>query len=373
MVPVNTPLLSGNERTYIEQCLESGWISGEGPFIADFEQAFSRYIGMAHGIAVSSGSAALDIAVAALDIGPGDEVIMPAFTIISPALSVVRAGAVPVLVDSDPHTWNMNVEAVEARITSRTKAIIAVHIYGLPVDIAPLLALAHQYGLPVIEDAAEMHGQKYRGKKCGSFGTISIFSFYANKHITTGEGGMLLCDDPALAARCRKLRNLAFEPEGRRFIHHELGWNYRMTNLQAALGLAQLEKLDESVARKRDTGRFYDEKLAFITRYGYRLPVAVTSDADNIYWVYGIVAPSEKACTDIVAFLTEAGISTRPFFWCMHQQPVFENMHLFVNEHYPVAENLARCGFYLPSGLGLTDTQLEMVAGVVASYIEQHG
>ena len=209
MIPVNTPLLSGNELKYVTECIETGWISSEGPFIKKFEEDFAKYIGLKHGIAVSNGSAALDIAIKALGIGRGDEVIMPTFTIISPAQSIVTAGAVPVLVDSDPETWNMDVSQIEAKITPRTKAILVVHIYGLPVDMDSIVALCQKYNLKLIEDAAEMHGQTYNGKLCGSFGDISIFSFYPNKHITTGEGGMLLCNEDNLAAKCQKLRNLA--------------------------------------------------------------------------------------------------------------------------------------------------------------------
>ena len=372
-VPVNIPLLAGNERKYIEQCLSSGWISSEGPFIGAFEKGFSRYIGMEHGIAVSSGSGALDIAVAALGIGPGDEVIMPAFTIISPALSVVRAGGVPVLVDSEPLTWNMDVQQVAQRITKRTKAILAVHTYGLPVDMDPLIELADRYKLALIEDAAEMHGQLYKGRKCGSLGTISIFSFYANKLITTGEGGMLLCNDADLAARCRKLRNLAFEPAGRRFVHLELGWNYRMSNLQAALGVAQLEQVEKSIERKKWIGEFYTQQLRFIKEAGYILPLVSTADAENVYWVFGMVAPSEKEANRLVGYLMNAGIATRPFFWCMHEQPVFLQMGLFRDESYPVAESLARQGFYLPSGLGITDAHLQKVADTIKTYFDGRG
>ncbi len=244
-IPVNTPLLKGNELKYVTECIETGWISSEGPFITKFEENFSTYIGCKYGVAVSNGSAALDVVIRALNIGPGDEVIMPAFTIISPAQSVVSEGATPVLVDSDINTWNMDVSQIEAKITPKTKAILVVHIYGLPVDMDPILALAKKHNLKVIEDAAEVHGQTYKGKMCGSFADISIFSFYPNKHITTGEGGMILTNDKALAERCKKLRNLCFEPNGPRFVHYELGWNYRMTNLQAALGLAQLEQIDK--------------------------------------------------------------------------------------------------------------------------------
>jgi perosamine synthetase len=358
-VPVNTPLLGGNELKYVTECIETGWVSSEGPFITRFEQNFATYIGRQYGVAVANGSAALDIAVAALELQPGDEVIIPAFTIISPTVSVVRAGAKPVLVDSDPDTWNIDVQQIEQKITSRTRAIILVHIYGLPVDIDPILDLAKKYNLKVIEDAAEMHGQTYKGKKCGSYGDISIFSFYPNKHITTGEGGMIMTDDKALAERCKKLRNLAFEPNGRRFIHFELGWNYRMTNLQAALGLAQLERIEEHITKKRWIGSLYNEGLKELQ--GFVRPLPETAYAENIYWVYGLVAESQELADSTVAKLGESKIGTRPFFWCMHEQPVFNNMGLFINETYPVAEKLARTGFYLPSGLGLKEEDIQFV------------
>ena len=369
MIPVNTPLLIGNELKYLTECIQTGWISSEGPFISEFEKRFSKYIGTSYGIAVSNGSAALDIAVQALNIGPGDEVIMPSFTIISPAQSVVRAGGVPVLIDSEEGTWNMNVNLIEAKITPKTKAIIVVHIYGLPVDMDPVLSIAKKHEIKVIEDAAEMHGQMYKNRMCGSIGDLSIFSFYPNKHITTGEGGMILCNDPVVAARCRKLRNLAFEPDGRRFVHLELGWNYRMTNLQAALGLAQLEQIQIFLQKKRAVGAIYFEELSFLTNKGFRFQTRSTGYAENIYWVFGLLAPDEKEQARLVKWLSDKKIGTRPFFWCMHEQPVFNNMGLFNNESYPVAEKLARNGLYLPSGLGLSiEEQHEVIKSVRAFY-----
>jgi perosamine synthetase len=365
-IPVNTPLLSGNERKYVTECIDTGWISSEGEFIKKFEDEFAKYIGRKSGIAVSNGSAALDIAVQALQLGPGDEVIMPTFTIISPALSVVRAGATPVLVESDPVTWNMDVSQVESKINSKTKAIIIVHIYGLPVDMDPILTLCKKYNLRLIEDAAEMHGQTYKGKMCGSFGDISIFSFYPNKHITTGEGGMIVTDDDHLKERCQKLRNLAFETKGRRFIHYELGWNYRMTNMQAAIGLAQLENISKHIDRKREIGNLYRESLKGIE--GFQLPLPKTSYAENIYWVFGLVADSEDRCNKAVQYLAESGIGTRPFFWCMHEQPVFLKMGFFQGEQYPHAEKLAKNGFYVPSGLGLTNEQILDVSETLKSF-----
>ena len=256
MVPVNEPLLNGNELAYLTRCIETGWISSEGPYVKEFEIRFSEKTGRNYGIAVSSGTAALETAVAALGIGPGDSVIMPAFTIISCAAAIVRAGACPVLIDADPVTWNMDLNQLEDTIkkelqrTDRNlKAIMIVHIYGLPVDMRPVMYLARNYDLKIIEDAAEMIGQTCRNRYCGSFGDISAFSFYPNKHITTGEGGMVLTNDTLLAEKCRSLRNLCFDHD-RRFIHENLGWNFRMTNLQAALGLAQLERLDEFILKK---------------------------------------------------------------------------------------------------------------------------
>ena len=360
MIFVNTPLLSGNEEEYLVNCIKTGWISSEGPYIKMFEEKFAAYTNRKHGVAVSNGSAALDIAIKALNIGAGDEVIAPAFTIISPVQSIVTAGATPVLVDSEPDTWNIDVTKIEARITEKTKAILVVHIYGLPVDMDPVLEICKKHGLFLIEDAAEMHGQTYKGKVCGSFGDISIFSFYPNKHITTGEGGMIMTDSENLDQRCRKLRNLAFEPQGRRFVHEELGWNYRMTNMQAALGVAQLEQIDKHIEIKRRIGLKYHDALENRLR-GFQLPLRKTNYASNIYWVFGLVADTEQLANDTVKMLKSKGVDTRPFFWSMHEQPVFQKMGLFKGEHYPVAEKLARNGFYVPSGLGLKDSEIEEV------------
>lgn len=366
-IPVNTPLLDGNEEKYLIECIRSGWISSDGPFVSAFETKFSTYCERQHGIAVANGSAALDIAVSALGIGPGDEVIMPTFTIISPAQSIVKAGAIPVLVDSDPITWNMDVTQIESKITRKTKAILVVHMYGLPAEMDGIVHLAKKHNLLIIEDAAEMHGQTYKNNKCGSFGDISVFSFYPNKLITTGEGGMLLTNDSDLAEKCRKLRNLAFEPNGPRFVHEELGWNYRMTNMQAALGLAQLEQIEAFIIKKREVGTFYQQALAPLREKNYLLPNVSTRYASNIYWVFGLVAPSESEKVLVVQKLAEDGIATRPFFWCIHEQPVFKKMGLFENLSFPTAEMLARNGFYIPTGLGIRHDQMERVADTLLS------
>ena len=363
-VPVNEPLLDGNEEKYLIECIRSGWISSEGPFIKQFEERMASRVGRKYGIAVSNGSVALDAAVVALGIGPGDEVILPTFTIISCAAAIVRAGAIPVVVDCDSATWNMDVAQVEARITPRTRAIMVAHIFGLPTDMVRLLALARKHGLKVIEDAAEMHGQTCAGQPCGSFGEISTFSFYPNKHVTTGEGGMIVTDDLALAERCRSLRNLCFKPE-QRFVHDELGWNFRMSNLQAALGVAQLERLDEFVRIKRSMGARYSELLE--NTKGLQLPLKGTPYAENIYWVYGLVLEDTVPfdAREAMSRLARKGIGTRPFFWPMHEQPVFEKMGLLLNQKHPVAERIARRGFYIPSGIALTEEQIERSARVV--------
>jgi perosamine synthetase len=366
-IPVNEPLLDGKERKYLIECIDSGWISSEGPFVQRLEEGMAQRVGRRYGIAVCNGSAALEVAIAALQLGPGDEVILPAFTIISCAASIIRAGATPVLVDSDPQTWNMNVEQVATKVTPRTKAIMLVHIYGLPVDMDPILALAAKHGLRLIEDAAEMHGQTYKGRTCGSFGEISTFSFYPNKLVTTGEGGMVLTDSPELAERCRSLRNLCFQKK--RFVHTELGWNFRMSNVQAALGVAQLKRLDEFVQRKRQMGRRYTELLKSVP--GLQLPLTETDYAENIYWVYGILLKDEVPfdAEEVMERLAAHGIGARPFFWPMHEQPVFREEPWVRDVRCPVAERLARRGFYLPSGLKMTADQIERSASALASIL----
>lgn len=363
-IPVNQPLLDGNEERYLVECIRTGWISSEGPFVRKFEERFAARMGRKHAIAVANGSVALDAAVVALGIGAGDEVILPTFTIISCAAAIVRAGATPVVVDCDPLTWNMDTTRIEERITPRTRAIMVVHIFGLPTDMKPVENLARRHNLVIIEDAAEMHGQTCHGMPCGSFGDISTFSFYPNKHVTTGEGGMLVTDDDAVADKCRSLRNLCFKAE-KRFVHDELGWNLRMTNLQAAVGVAQLERLDEFVQIKRRMGARYSELLKGVR--GIQLPTPCGNGADNIYWVFGVVLDNDVPfdATEAMQRLAKAGIGTRPFFWPMHEQPVFRKMGMFGGERHPHAERIARRGFYLPSGMALKQAQIERSAKAV--------
>jgi len=376
MIPVNEPVLSGNEAKYLAECIETGWISSEGPFVRKLEEGMAAIAGQRHGVAVMNGSVALDVALAALRIGPGDEVILPTFTIISCAAAIVRAGATPVVVDADPVTWNLDPARLEAVITPRTKAIMVVHIYGLPVDMDPVVQIARHHGLKIIEDSAEQIGQTYSSRSgkinmVGSFGDLSTFSFYPNKHVTTGEGGMVLTSDDALAERCRALRNLCFGRK-RRFVHEELGWNFRMSNLQAAVGVAQIEVLDRTLEKKRLIGQWYNELLD--KAEGIGLPARHTAYAENIYWVYGVVLKDDVPfdADEAMHRLADAGIGTRPFFWPMHEQPVLRRMGLFQDVSCPVAEQLARRGFYLPSGIALTRDQAETSAVAVIALLKGH-
>jgi len=371
MIPVNEPLLGARELELVGEAVRTGWVSSTGRFIGEFEERWASYCGRRHGVAVANGTMALELAIASLDLEPGDEVIVPTFTIVSCASAVVLAGGTPVLVDADPHTWCLDPAQVADRITPRTRALMPVHIYGHPCDMDPLLELADRHGLMVVEDAAEAHGAEYltgrggaspRWRRCGSFGTLSCFSFYANKLVTTGEGGMVLTDDARLADRLRGLRNLCFQTR-RRFFHEDLGRNARLTNLQAALGVAQLERLEATIARKRHVGHAYREQLV-----GLPLETAPELDwARSVFWMNGVVLDDGVAfdAAGLAVRLAERGVETRPFFLGMHEQPAFHRRGLFAGERYPVAERLARRGLYLPSGVALSDAQLEAVCAAV--------
>ena len=372
-IPVNTPLFGGNEKKYLNECIDSGWISSEGPFIKKFEDSFAKSVGRKYAVAVTNGTAAIDVAITVLGIKAGDEVILPTFTIISCVMQIIRIGAIPVFVDCERDTWNMNVNEIESKITSKTKAVMIVHIYGLPVDIDQILRIAKKYNLKVIEDAAEMHGQTYKNKPCGSFGDVSTFSFYPNKHITTGEGGMVVTNNEEFYSHSLSLRNLCFQPEKRRFVHEELGWNLRMTNMQTAIGLAQLERLDEAIIRKREIGRNYNNLLAGLEDY-IQLPVEKLEYADNIYWVYGIVLNKNLNINAeiIMKELADEGIGTRPFFYPMHMQPIVKNYGLNTDARYPNSEYISEFGFYLPSGLGLLNNEIEEVGFALIKVLNKY-
>lgn len=356
-IPVNTPVLGGNEKKYLMDCIDTGWISSAGSYIEEFEAGMAKFVGKKYGIAVTNGTAALEDAVLALNISKGSEVIIPDFTIISCVQSVVKAGLIPVMVDCTLDTWNMDVAKVEDKITKNTKAIMVVHIYGLPVDMDPIWALAKKYDLLVIEDAAEAHGLKYKGKMCGGLGDISTFSFFPNKHITTGEGGMVMTSNDSYYERAKSVRNLFFDPE-RRYIHDEFGSNFRMTNLQAAIGLAQLEQIDKTVVRKREVGKYYQDALNGID--AIQLPVAKTEYADNIYWIFGIVLKDpDRNVDEVMKKLGERGIGTRHFFYPIHKQPALIKAGCCSPEQlddtqFCNANYISKNGFYIPCGLGVT-------------------
>lgn len=361
IIPVCEPTLSGNEARYVMDCLESNWISSAGKFIPMFEEKFAAEAGCQHGVACANGTVALHLGLAALGLGPGDEVILPTFTMIATINAVAYTGATPVLVDAEPCTWNMDVNQVAAKITAKTKAIIPVHIYGHPVDMDPLLELAEPRGIFVFEDAAEAHGAEYKGRRAGGLGHAAAFSFYANKIITTGEGGMITTNDLKMAELTRNLRDHAFSTE-RHFWHKYMGFNYRMTNMQAAIGLAQTEQLGQFVENRRRNAALYNELLGDI-------PGLVTPPeagyVKNVFWMYSILVEDEFGMNrdELRGYLAKQGIETRTFFIPMHLQPIYYEQ--FKGQRYPVAEMLCQRGFYLPSSSSLTPAQIHYIAGAV--------
>lgn len=370
MIPVNEPYIGQKELEYVSEAVKTGWISSEGKFIPAFEDKFASYLSRKHGVAVNNGTNALILALRALNLPEQSEVILPSFTIISCALACIYNNLIPVFVDSEEETGNIDAEKIEEKMSPKTKAIMLVHIYGHPVDADPIFELAKKYHLDVIEDFAEAIGSEYKGRKCGGFGDISCVSFYANKTITTGEGGMCLTDNDELAKKMRRLRNLAFIPE-KRFVHYETGFNFRMTNIQAAVGLAQLERIEEHVKRKIAIGKRYLELLKGIEDRGLiRLPIEKAC-AINTYWMFGIVLNKVAGMSagEVMKRLLEKGVQARPFFYPMHLQPVFERYPWFKKERLVVSENLYENGFYLPSGLTLTEDTVERVADCVKEVI----
>lgn len=359
MIPVCEPYLSGNELKYVTDCFKTNWISSQGKYIGEFEQKFAQYCGVKYGVGTTSGTTALHLALVAIGIGKGDEVIVPAFTMAASVFAIIYTGAKPVLVDCEPDTWDMNVTQIEAKVTSKTKAIMPVHIYGHPCDMTPIMEKAERGSLSVVEDAAEAIGAEYKGKKTGGIADVGCFSFYANKIITTGEGGMVVTNKEEIAQRARRLKDQAYSPE-KRFLHTDIGFNYRMTNIQAALGLAQLEKIDELVVRRRNNARLYRELLAGVP--GIKLP-AEKPWAKNVYWMYSILIEDSSGISrdELQMKLKAVGIDTRAFFFPMHWQPAFNDLGLFQGESYPVSEDISRKGMYLPSGCGLKAEEIKWV------------
>jgi perosamine synthetase len=371
-IPVCRPWLPGNEKKYVQECMDSNWISSSGKFIEIFEEEFSRYCGSDFGVSCTSCYAALHLACMAIGLGRGDEVIVPTFTMSAPLVAVCQTGARPVLVDCNEDTWNIDENRIEEKITEKTKAIIAVHIYGHPCEMDKIMEIAKKYGLIVIEDAAEAHGAEYRGKRVGGIGDIGCFSFFGNKILTCGEGGMAITNNPEYVERMKKFRNYAFEEP--RFLHRNLGANYRITNLQAGIGVAQVENAQMLVESRRSVGLRYNRLLKDVK--GIILPVE-RDECKNVYWMYGVVLEDEVQITreEFVERLKEKGIDSRDFFIPMNKQPVFLDGRMEnapdCKGFYGVAEKIGRRGFYLPSSSDLTDKEIEFVCGKLKELLSE--
>ena len=355
MISVNKPAFLGNEKKYLLDCINTGWISSDGNYVKKFEDKFAKFVHRKFATTVSNGSVALEIALRSLKLKKGSEVILPTFTIISCCNAIINAGLKPILVDCDLKTFNMDIQEVKKKISKRTSAIMVVHIYGITVNIDPILEIAKSKKIKIIEDASEMHGQEYKRKKCGTFGDVSTFSFYVNKHITTGEGGMILTNKKKIYEEILKLKNLYFGKSTDRFKHKEIGWNQRFTNLQAAVGLAQLERIDQIVKKKIFIGEYYSKKLRTLS-HKIHLPLKNTNYCKNIFWVYALVIKNNIKINAkfLIKTLRKKGIECRPFFYPMHLQPVYKKMKIFKNLKYPNSEIISNKGFYIPCGLGIS-------------------
>lgn len=364
-LPVCEPLLAGNELKYVTEAVATGWISSSGKYVNEFEKAFASYCGVRHGIAVCNGTVALHLALVALGVGPGDEVIIPDFTMIASAFAVCYTGATPVFADADPDTWNISPKSVEERITPRTKVIMAVHIFGNPCDMAALQAIADTRGIVLMEDAAEAHGAEFAGIKAGALSKIAGFSFFANKNITTGEGGMVVTDDDDLARACRYHKNLCFSLDApRTYLHEHIGFNYRMSNVHAAIGLAQVEKADYYRDLRTKNGLLYRELLSLIP--GIRIQKDQPGGR-NVFWMNGLCITPEygRSRDELMAHLKEHGIETRLFFNGMHRQPCLKKYERTCSGDFPISDRLADNGLYLPSGSGLTEKQINYICRTI--------
>jgi perosamine synthetase len=365
MIPVNAPLITQDAKDLVAKALEEGWISSAGPYIERFEKEFAKYLGVKHAISVNTGTAALHIALLSAGIGEGDEVIVPAFTMAASWMAVMYTGAIPVFVDVDPSIYAINPELIEAAITPKTKAIMPVHIYGHPADMDSILAIAKAHNLIVIEDAAEAHGAMYKGRLTGSIGDVNAFSFYANKIITTGEGGMVTTNNDEFASIARRMKDLSHSKD-KRFIHDALGYNYRLTSMQAALGSGQLKHIDEFLSSKKHLGEKYGQGLAGIP--GITLPIT-REWATHVYWMYAILIDEVKFGMNKDKFraaLLEKGVDTRDFFYAPSTQPALTDKGLGKGS-YPVTEMIASSGCYLPSGLAISDDQIDSVCETIRS------
>tara|TARA_A100001011_G_C14294645_1_gene837870 strand:- start:65 stop:1213 length:1149 start_codon:yes stop_codon:yes gene_type:complete len=365
-IPVNEPVVTSSDAKSVYKTVKSGWISSTGNEINKFEKKFAKIINKKYATTVSNGTAALEIALKALGIKKNDEVIIPNFTIISNALAVIKLNATPVPVDCNHFNWNMNIEQIKKKITKKTKAIIATHIYNYPLEMDKIIRICKKKNIKIIEDAAEVIGLKYNNKMCGSFGDISTFSFYANKHITTGEGGMILTNDFNIYEKCKSLKNLCFGKNFRRFVNSDVGWNYRFTNIQASLGLSQLNRLNSIINKKIFVGKTYYKYLK--NNKNIYFPEPKKNNLRNIYWVNGllILAGAKKNANKLAEDLKKYKIETRPFFWPMHKQPILKKkISLNKNDKFPYSNILSKYGIYLPSSINLSENKIKYISNIV--------
>lgn len=369
--PVSNNHFNGNELKYLKECIESGWISSSGPFVNKFERAFSSYLNVKHSHAVSSGTAALELACKAIDLKPGDEVILPANTIISCAQAISKTGATPIFVDSCLTSWNMSCEDLERHYTANTKAIMLVHLYGYSPDVDQILSFAKAHNLKIIEDASQAIGNKYGNMKCGSIGDISTTSFYPNKQINTGEGGMIFSNSKELIDKAKYYSNLCFGTGKYRFKNEAIGWNYRFTALQASVGLAQLEQLNETIKFKLKVGRKLSEKLSVIN-FDFDLPKDSHGKKNNIYWVYGLVKKKTSSINveKLLTLLEEHGIETRPFYSSLPNLNIFKDYSRHQKTTFHNSEYLSQNGFYIPSWKFMKDEEINVIIERIISCIK---
>ena len=365
--PVNEPVITRENIKDVTNSIKSGWISSDGKDVINFEKKFSKFIGKKYGVTVSNGTAALEVAVRSLNLKSGSHIIIPNFSIISTALAVIKNGHIPILIDCELDTWNMKISEIEKKISKQTKCIIATHIYGYPCEVEKIKKLCKKNKIFLIEDAAEMIGHKYKKKYCGNYGDLSIFSFYANKHITTGEGGMIVTNNKNLYKKCKSLRNLCFGFGDKRFYHNDIGWNYRMTNIQSALGLSQLKNIKNIIKKKIEIGKKYYNNLRNIKNIFIQKPVH--NKIQNVYWVVGVLIKKKIDIKNLRDKLLKKGVQTRPFFFPMHKQPILKKYLKFNRGNFGNSEIISKNGFYLPSGLNLKNEDINQISNIFKKII----
>lgn len=369
-IPVCEPMLAGNELKYVTDAVSTGWISSSGKYVTEFENKFAEYCGCKYGVAVCNGTIALHLALISLGLGKGDEVILPTFTMIASAFAVCYTGATPVFVDADKDTFNIDVKKIEEKITHRTKAIMPVHIFGKMCNMDAICAIAKKYNLYVVEDAAEAHGAQYKGKKAGSFSDIAAFSFFANKNITTGEGGMVVTNDEEIYKRAKYFKNVCFPiTGGRNYTHDDIGYNYRMSNVVAAIGLAQVERADDYREMRIKNNKMYREQLLQIP--GITMQSLPAENCIDVCWMNTIVLDPEKynhTKDETIAYLKSNGIDTRLLFNGMHHQKSLKDFGCDCSGDYPIADWLTKNGFYLPSASSLSIEDIEYICHILKQY-----